>query len=416
MVDALPWGGSEATHAGSNPVLGTKIISVISNKYSERLYVFKSLFNISYYDFYVIISIHHNYMKENNFVLQALSLDDDFHLEQYFSNIPWTQDKKYLQWHHSVDRAVFRFLILYNNYPICYLQMIRLDIFKNKIFGEKNILYSPFGPIINAQFLKEDKDIIDNFFIFLKQEIKKIAEENNTFFVRFDFPKNIDIDMLRKHFKVADKKTYKSPFFQPRNEWYIDLRFSKVELFKNMSESNRRYIRKAEKADLKVEIITKDFEKYFEDFYNLLNITAKRNNFSLHQKKYYKYIFDNFHKWEKSYLCISRFETKILTMDLILVNDNVAHYIYGGSLDEYREKYPALLAKWKAIEYAKDLDLKYFNLGAVSDESDDSSWDNLSIFKKKFGGYKVAHNIFFDIVVGKLWYSIYILKKIILKK
>ena len=29
LVDALPWGGSEATRAGSNPVLGTKYFSLV---------------------------------------------------------------------------------------------------------------------------------------------------------------------------------------------------------------------------------------------------------------------------------------------------------------------------------------------------------------------------------------------------
>ena len=57
-----------------------------------------------------------------------------------------------------------------------------------------------------------------------------------------------------------------------------------------MPPKNRYNIRLAENKGVAIEIIENNFEKYFEDFYNLIERTAKRNNFKLHPEIYYKNI------------------------------------------------------------------------------------------------------------------------------
>ena len=52
-----------------------------------------------------------------------------------------------------------------------------------------------------------------------------------------------------------------------------------------MHEKTRYSIRLAEKKGIAVEIVTNNFEKYFEIFYKLMEGTAERNSFGLHQKK-----------------------------------------------------------------------------------------------------------------------------------
>ena len=324
--------------------------------------------------------------------------DESFDPSSLCEEVAFTQAAFYGDWQRNLGRIVRRFLVYKNDEIVSYFQIVKFSLF----FG-KSYLYVPYGPVT--------KDSSKDFFENLKLELELIAKVEKAVFVRLDFTPFVSGDVLTKFFYKAPLYTYQSANFQPRVEWFLGLKKTENELLLGMHEKTRYSIRLAEKKGIAVEIVTNNFEKYFEIFYKLMERTAERNSFGLHQKKYYKTIFENLSR-TSSYLSVARYGEKILAIDLVIVFGKTANYVFGCSSNEERNRMPAYLAQWEAICYAKELNCDYYNFGGISAENNIyKGWEGLTIFKKKFGGKEVRHSDFFDVVVNPFLYHLYNFRK-----
>ncbi|PIR66890.1 MAG: hypothetical protein COU51_01495 [Parcubacteria group bacterium CG10_big_fil_rev_8_21_14_0_10_36_14] len=332
------------------------------------------------------------------FKFREIENEENFNPTIICENVPFTQAGFYGDWQKSLGRIVKRFLVSDGDKIVAYFQIIKYSLLLGKSY-----FYIPYGPIT--------KDFSDDFFANLKQKLKQIAKSEDAVFVRLDFTPLVSSDTLSKFFTKAQFYTYHSAYFQPRTEWFLSLEKSENEILVAMHEKTRYSIRLAERKEITVEIVTEDFEKYFNIFYELMLETSKRNGFNLHQKDYYKNIFQNLHKIN-SYLSIAKYDQKILAIDLIIIFGKTANYVFGGSSNDYRSLCPSYLAKWKAICYAKQLNCNYYNFGGIATKNKIyKGWDGLTIFKKKFGGKEITHSDFFDVVVNPFWYHLYNFRK-----
>lgn len=342
-------------------------------------------------------------MKKYEF--RELGSDEVFDPGTIYKNTPFTQADFYGKWQNSEGRTAKRFLAYLQGRVVAYFQIIKYPLIKDKSY-----LYIPYGPVTN--------DSSSDFLLSFKEKITEITKESRAIFTRIDFSPKVDNELLTKYFKKSTLYTYHSAYFQPRFEWFLNLKKSKEELLEDTHSDTRYSIRTAQKREVEVKIISEDFNKYFEDFYNLMNIAAKRNKFNLHPKKYYKEIFDSLSKIKDSYLSVATYNGKILIVDVIIVSSGIANYVFSGSSNEERNRFPSYLAIWGAICRAKDLDCNYFNFGGISPEGNSSykGWDGLTKFKKKFGGEEIKHSDFFDVVINPFWYHIYNIRKYIKAK
>ena len=331
--------------------------------------------------------------------LQELKETDLFDPTTINRDAPFTQANFYGDWQKNLGRRARRFLVLDGQDKIAYFQII-----KYSLPFDKSYLYIPYGPVI--------KDNSEDLLIFLKENLKKIAKSEQAVFLRLDFMPRQSNKLLSRFFKKAPQYTYHSAYFQPRYEWLLNLETSEEELLKGMHDNTRYSIRLAERKEIKTEIVTENFKKYFEDFYRLMSRTAQRNKFALHPKKYYECIFQNLNKAVGSYLSIARYQEKILTINLMIAFGKTAYYAFSCSNNEERNRAPSYQALWKAILHAKKLNMRYFNFGGISNGDPlYKSWEGLTSFKKKFGGKEARHSDFFDLVINPFWYQLYILRK-----
>ena len=338
----------------------------------------------------------------NNFEIREIGNDENFDPSVFCENVPFTQASFYGDWQKNLGRVVKRFLISSDKENIAYFQIIKYPLLLGKSYS-----YIPYGPVT--------KDFSDDFFIYIKKELKRIAKTENVVFVRLDFTPPIPNDALSKFFTKAPFYTYQSAYFQPRTEWFLGLEKSESEILMEMHEKTRYSIRLAHKKEITAEIITEGFEKYFEVFYEFMAGTAERNGFNLHKKDYYKNIFQNLFK-TNSYLSIAKYGEKILAIDMVIVFGKIANYVFGGSSNDERNRMPTYSAQWKAICHAKSLNCNYYNFGGIANENKIyKGWDGLTIFKKKFGGKEVVHSDFFDVVVNPYLYHLYNFRKLIKK-
>lgn len=332
-------------------------------------------------------------------VFKELSKTEFFDPLTIYPETPFTQAQFYGRWQESLGREVKRFIALAGEKIVAYFQLIKYPLFRDKSY-----FYIPYGPITN--------DFSDEFFAKLKQELKKIAKIENAVFVRLDFTPPIPNATLAKFFTKASFYTYHSAHFQPRVEWFLNLDKSEEELLKEMHKGTRYSIHLAERKGITTEIVTSNFVKYFEIFYELMVRTATRNNFNLHPKAYYQNIFKNLSP-DNAYLAIARHDEKILVIKLIIRYGPIASCIFSGSSDEQRELRPTYLVQWDIIIEAKRLGHKFYSFGGISSGDTYQSWAGLTVFKKNFGGKEIRHSDFFDVVGQPLWYQLYNLRKVI---
>jgi lipid II:glycine glycyltransferase (peptidoglycan interpeptide bridge formation enzyme) len=333
----------------------------------------------------------------NKFKIKEINDSEDFDPSILCQNTPFTQAGFYGDWQKALGRVVRRFLISKDSEVIGYFQIIKYPL----IF-QKHYLYIPYGPVI--------KDFSEDLLKEIKEELKKIAKSENAVFVRLDFTPPISNTILSRLFTKSFFCTYHSAYFQPRTEWFLGLEKSENEILMDMKQNTRYSIKQAQKREIVTDIITKDFEKYFEIFYELMLGTAKRNGFSLHKKDYYENIFKNLSQ-KNSYLIIAKYGEKILVVDVIIVFGKIVNYVFGCSSNEERDRLPTYSAQWKAICYAKEIKCDYYNFGGIATENKIyKGWDGLTFFKKKFGGKEVEHSIFFDIIINHPFYYLYNLR------
>ena len=333
-----------------------------------------------------------------NYTFREVGESENFDPNNLCENVPFTQAAFFGEWQKKVGRTVKSFVVQDGQETVAYFQFIKYAL----IFG-KTYLYIPYGPVT--------KDSSEEFLLALKKELKQIAQKENAVFVRLDFSPVIANETLSKFFTKAPSYTYHSAHFQPRVDWFLGLDKSEEEIFADMHDKTRYSIRTSEKRGITTEIITNDFEKYFDAFYDLMSVTAKRDDFGLHSKKYYQNIFADLAK-TNSYLVVARFEQKILAVAMVVVYGGVANYVYGASSDEERTRLPAYSGLWTAIKYAKKMGCSYFNFGGITAENAESKeWDGLTKFKKRFGGKAVVHSDFYDVVVSSFWYHLYNFRK-----
>jgi lipid II:glycine glycyltransferase (peptidoglycan interpeptide bridge formation enzyme) len=335
----------------------------------------------------------------NDLVFRELGLNEPFDLLALYPDSPFTQAQFYGQWQVNLGREVKRFVISCDEKVVAYFQLIKYPLWRNK-----NYFYVPYGPITEV--------FSEVFFTTLQQKLKSLAQTENAVFIRLDFTPPVSNTTLSKFFTKAPLYTYHSAHFQPRREWSLSLDKTEEDLLKDMHEKTRYSIRLAERKGIMVEIITEDFEKYFENFYELMLGTAKRNGFNLHSKNYYQNIFQNLQS-DNAYLVIAKYGAKILVSKLIIRYGQTAYSVFSGSSNDYRDLRPTYLVQWVAICQAKKLGHRFYNFGGISAGKIYKGWSGLTVFKKNFGGAEIIHSDFFDIITQPFWYHLYNFRKFI---
>ncbi len=333
----------------------------------------------------------------SNLVIKEVSANNFLDLQK---NLPFTQADFYGDWQIKFGRTVKRFAIYREEKIVVYFQIVKYPLLLGKSY-----LYTPYGPLI----FEPTAEVL----VFLKVELKKIARQLGAAFVRLDFtPAPADEKLLSGLYHKAPAYTYHSAHFQPRTEWRVRLDKTEDDLMLTMHEKCRYSIRLAQRKEITTEIISANFNGYFEAFYSLMAGTAERNGFHLHKKDYYQNIFNNLSTIKNSFLVIAKYKEKILAINLIIVYSGTANYVFGASSNDERNRAPTYLAQWAGIQQAKKIGCDFYNFGGISSANDKHvSWDGLTAFKQKFGGEELKHSNFYDLIVSPFWYFLYNLRK-----
>jgi lipid II:glycine glycyltransferase (peptidoglycan interpeptide bridge formation enzyme) len=282
-----------------------------------------------------------------------------------------------------------------------------------KIKGSRlplSIMYAPKGPVLdwnNAQLAEH-----------VLADIKKLAKKENAIFIKID-PDIITDTFSNQEISVeesshpkgvadyvlGDEWQFSSDQIQFRNTITIDLSKDEETLLADMKQKTRYNIRLAGRKGVSVR------EGNQEDFpmlYRMYAQTSLRDGFIIRHEKYYLDVWHAF--FEQSMLTPLIAEYKGLPLaGLMLFHFNkTAYYIYGMSTNEHRNLMPTYLLQWAAIQKAKSIGCRNYDLWGAPNNIDESDpmW-GVYRFKIGLGGQTVCTLGAHDYVVKPFWHYIY---------
>lgn len=298
--------------------------------------------------------------------------------------------------------------------------MIKLDM----PFG-KNYLYSNYleaveyideikkiGRAEGAIFFKYEPMVVRAYNTSLNSH--KIGQGSGTPLSRVPDPIESDrVDAKGVSNKLQQSGFKKSPkSLQPQQTIVLNLIQDEEEILAGMHQKTRYNIGLAEKRGIKVNV-SKNKVQDFESFWNLLQETAKHDNFHTHTKDYYKKLLDL--KNVELFLASMERDQIPLAVAIIIFYKKRATYLHGASNYEYRRDMAPYLLHWQIICDAKARSIEEYDFWGINERK----WPGVTRFKRGFlsvrgiqtdTGREIEYIGSWDYIFKPAWYILYRMK------
>ncbi|OGG18034.1 hypothetical protein A3D78_00875 [Candidatus Gottesmanbacteria bacterium RIFCSPHIGHO2_02_FULL_39_14] len=295
-------------------------------------------------------------------------------------------------WGETINRTRDKKVLFLNRYGLFNDNNVLIGIFQLvKVNARRGIfLHIRHGPILSQW----DKPVL----YFLKNYLIQLSKIEKASFVRLSplvLPQN-NLDRLFNKMGFVN-----SPIASLDGEycWVLDLDKSEDDLLKSMRKTTRYLIRWALKNNIVIN--TSADRKDLDEFLDLYHLTAKRQHFAKHQG--IKEEFEIFGSQHQALIFKGYYQKKLLSAAIIIFYQNQAIYHHSASR---QQKIPVnYLLQWQAIRQAKKRQMKMYNFWGIAPPfRNRHPWNNLTLFKKGFGGRIIEYYHCRDLPVNKLSY------------
>jgi peptidoglycan pentaglycine glycine transferase (the first glycine) len=248
-------------------------------------------------------------------------------------------------------------------------------LFRKFPFGF-TIGYVPKGPIGLSQSLIAEMD--------------QTCKKNNSIFLKVEPFEWETGESITKRFTQDWAKT--SPI-QPRRTVLISLSGTEDDLLARMRQKTRYNVRLAQKKCITVHESTD-----FNVFYQMAEVTGKRDGFGVHSLEYYQRIMDLFGNEGKVILLFAYYDEKPIAGIIVFIQGENSWYMYGASTDAGCLTYDL----WGIPDCEEDLLENQF----TEKHSHDGLW-GVYRFKRGFGGEVLRSVGAWDRIYQPFLYSLY---------
>ena len=203
---------------------------------------------------------------------------------------------------------------------------------------------------------------------------------------------------------------------QPRSTIWVDLKPAAEEILARMKPKTRYNIRLAGRRGVQVR---EGREEDLDEFYRLLQLTARRDGFAIHSRAYYAQAFRLFVPAGLARLFLACHEGETLAALMAFAFGRKAWYFYGASSEKKRQYMPNHLLQWEAMLWAKRGGCLIYDLWGVPDEvgQNPALYQKTQVregglwgvyrFKQGFGGQVVRYVGTYDYVYSPFLYGLY---------
>ena len=283
-----------------------------------------------------------------------------FNLMQTFE---WGEFKEAEGW------KVYRLALMHENQFVGGAQVLIRPILK----GLLSIAYIPRGPLSQP----EDVPALKALF----PAIHRLARRHRSIFLKIEpYWDNsmLTAQLLEEHGFHSSSLTN-----QPRASIIVDLTQEPEEILSGMQRSTRYNIKLASRKGVTTH------EGKGDDlpaFYELLNVTAKRNRFPIRSLDYYKREWEVFSKTNNALLLLAKYQDKIIGARIVLVSDKKAADLHAASSVDLAHLKANYLLVWEAMAWAKARGCRIYDLWGIPDEVGELTYAGKEIPDKSEGG------------------------------
>jgi lipid II:glycine glycyltransferase (peptidoglycan interpeptide bridge formation enzyme) len=277
-------------------------------------------------------------------------------------------------------------------------------LYRTLPLGLGSIAYVPKGPLV---------DFHDQLgFDALLDAIQPLAREQGAICLKIE-PNEPDDAALVERLEAAGFVS--SPqTVQPRRTILVDLNAEPDDVLKRMKQKTRYNVRLAGRKGVTVR---PGDESDLPAFYELMALTAERDDFAIHSQPYYELAHQLFVPAGQGQLLLAEHGGQLLAGLVVMALGDTACYMYGASSNEGRNLMPTYLLQWEAMLWAKKQGYTRYDLWGVPDEDQetleasfqersDGLW-GVYRFKRGFGGQLIRTAGAWDMVYAPLRYRIY---------
>ncbi len=270
-----------------------------------------------------------------------------------------------------------------------------------------SILYVQKGPIFNYNDSQLRHMVL--------AELEKLARRERAIFIKIDpeVVKSWDLEPERpspigsQFVKELQQRRWRfsDSQIQFRNTVTLDLNRSEDDLMAAMKQKTRYNIRLAGRKGVIVRVGT---PADFPMISKLYQETAQRDGFAIRPLTYYLDAWQTFYDAGMAHPLIAEYEGEPLAAVVLVKFGKTIIYMYGASTDKERNRMPAYLLQWEAVQWAKAQGCEVYDFWGAPDEfvETDRMW-GVWRFKDGFQGRVVRHVGAWDFVIRPFLYWLY---------
>jgi peptidoglycan pentaglycine glycine transferase (the first glycine) len=173
-----------------------------------------------------------------------------------------------------------------------------------------------------------------------------------------------------------------------RRTLWVDLRPPEATILAQMKPKGRYNINVARKHN--VSVVEDTSEKGLEDFQAIYEDMALRQGIEPKSPEYFESLISSLSPYRKVSILFAEHQHLRLATAIIIYFGQRATYFFGGSLDVRRNVMAPYLLHFEIMRTAKALGCHWYDFRGIASEDDPNDpWQNITIFKRKFGGQEI---------------------------
>lgn len=336
--------------------------------------------------------------------LRIIEINDKKTWEGFFKNI---KEKTFLQswdwgeFQKRMGNKIWRLGIFDNEDLIAESLVIKISAKRGKF------LFVPHGPLLKE---KEGREKVLRIIL---EKLREIAYEEKIDFIRIA-PLWERSDENKEIFKNLG--FHQAPIhMHPELSWELNITPPEEEILMGMRKTTRYLIRQGLK-NKDIEIVKSQNKEDLKKFYELYEITRKRQNFVPFSFNYIKEEFESFRDDNEIMIFLGKYKGEIVSGAIVVFWQNIAFYHHGASSLKYPKIPVSYLLQWEVIKEAKRRGCEKYNFWGIADIKGEYNsknkllmkhpWRGLTIFKMGFGGERKPYVKTQDLPLSfKYWFN-----------
>ena len=181
---------------------------------------------------------------------------------------------------------------------------------------------------------------------------------------------------------------FADPYMEPRDTLCVDLRVPETEILEQMKPKGRYNIQVARRHA--VTVVEDASAQGLEDFLAIYESTVARQGLSAKPRDYFETLLAVLGDRQKGSLFFAEHGGQRLATAVVVYFGRRATYFFGASLDHDRRVMAPYLLHFEIMRRAKAVGCEWYDFwGIAPSGAERHPWENITAFKRKFGGREV---------------------------